>query len=534
MAVSLRGPEARRIAIGVLLAAATVVAGGVSGMDHQIYSALVIMGFDPDRALLIRALLVGAGAAAASALVNGRVGVATLLGLLSFAALFGPTFAAETRSAAGSMGATGAFDLVGWVVTLLTLAVSGVISGWAGATLGSSARPAILDTFSTASWTAARVLALPLLALSGLMSGRGAATRAAGTRGAIADTLRQAGSKLNRPRIEGRAMRRAGVVAVVATLLVATVPAFGNMVNYSPDALMLHGGPPHVGLGGFASTVDVGWGPWLAWLPSGNGNVDTTNVPAPWIGTPTTAELSIYTPPGYDPTKSRRYPTLYEAPTPFGFWDAATNVKVALDTLIDTGAIPAAIVVFISSGGGPYDDSECADSFDGREWFDRHVGQTVVSWVDAHYRTIAQPAARAIMGMSQGGYCAAILALHHPDVFGTSIIFSGYFHAGIPIGANTSQPFGGDPALLDAASPDVVVGRLAPAVRASLYFIVIAQTGQPPFGPMAASFDRLLAANGYPYMAIPAAVTHGWGQVRQETPTALEVWAARMGATGVF
>ena len=193
-------------------------------------------------------------------------------------------------------------------------------------------------------------------------------------------------------------MRRAGVVAVVATLLVATVPAFGNMVNYSPDALMLHGGPPHVGLGGFASTVDVGWGPWLAWLPSGNGNVDTTNVPAPWIGTPTTAELSIYTPPGYDPTKSRRYPTLYEAPTPFGFWDAATNVKVALDTLIDTGAIPAAIVVFISSGGGPYDDSECADWArpsspgstrttgpspslpPGRSWVCRRVGTAPPSW----------------------------------------------------------------------------------------------------------------------------------------------------------
>ena len=534
MALSVRAPEVRRIAIGVLLAAVTVVAGGVSGMDHQMYSALVIMGFDPDRALLIRALLVGLSAAAASALANGRVGMATLLGLLGFAALFGPTFAVETRSAAGSTGAASAFDLAGWVITLLSLAVSGVISGWAGATLAIGARPAILDTFSTASWTAARVLALLLLGLSGLLSGWGGATRVAGTRGAIVDTLRQVGSKMNRLRVEGRAIRRAGVVAVVATLLVATVPAFGNMVNYSPDALMLHGGPPHVGLGGFASTVDVGWGPWLAWLPSGNGNVDTANVPAPWIGTPTTAELAIYTPPGYDPTKSRRYPTLYEAPTPFRDWDSATNVKVALDTLIDTGAMPAAIVVFISSSGGPYEDSECADSFDGREWFDRYVAQTVVPWVDSHYRTIAQPAARAIMGMSQGGYCAAILALHHPDVFGTSITFSGYFHAGIPIGANTSRPFGGDPALLDAASPDVVVGQLAPAVRANLYFIVIAQTSQPPFGPMAASFDRLLAANGYPYLAIPAAVTHGWGQVRQETPTALEVWAARLSATGVF
>jgi hypothetical protein len=98
-------------------------------------------------------------------------------------------------------------------------------------------------------------------------------------------------------------------------LLFVTVPAFGDLVNYSPDALMLHGGPPHVGLGGIASTVNAGWGPWLAWRPSGNGNVDIINMPAPWIGRSTTTELGIYTPPGYDPKESRQYPTLYEAPS---------------------------------------------------------------------------------------------------------------------------------------------------------------------------------------------------------------------------
>ncbi len=256
-------------------------------------------------------------------------------------------------------------------------------------------------------------------------------------------------------------------------------------------------------------------------------------MPAPWRGRSKTTELGIYTPPGYDPNEGRQYPTLYEAPTPFGFWDSATNVKGALDTLIDTGAMPAAIVVFISSGDGPYQDSECADSFDGLEWFDRYVAQTVAPWVDAHYPTLAQPAARAIMGMSQGGYCAAILALHHPDVFGTSIIFSGYFHAGI-MGSNSARPFGGDPALLDAASPDVVIGRLAPDIRANLYFIVIAQTSQPTYGPQATAFDELLTADGYPHLEVAATVPHGWTQVRTEFPGAVEAWAAWLVATGVY
>jgi len=249
----------------------------------------------------------------------------------------------------------------------------------------------------------------------------------------------------------------------------------------------------------------------------------------PWIGTPTTAELSIYTPPGYDPTKSRRYPTLYEARTPFGFWDAATNVKVALDTLIDTGAIPAAIVVFISSGGGPYDDSECADSFRRTRVVRSACGQTVVSWVDAHYRTIAQPAARAIMGMSQGGYCAAILALHHPTYSARRSSSPATFMLESPLAPTPLSP-----SVVIRRSSMRLAGRggrrLAPAVRASLYFIVIAQTASL-LSADGGQLRRLLAANGYPYMAIPAAVTHGWGQVRQETPTAWRsgqhVWAQR-------
>ena len=75
---------------------------------------------------------------------------------------------------------------------------------------------------------------------------------------------------------------------------------------------------------------------------------------------------------------------------------------------------------------------------------------------------------------------------------------------------------------------------LAPALRASLYFIVITKTGQPLFGPQAASFNQLLAAGGYPHRAIASAEPHGWVEVRQETPTALEVWAARLLVTGVF
>jgi enterochelin esterase-like enzyme len=218
---------------------------------------------------------------------------------------------------------------------------------------------------------------------------------------------------------------------------------------------------------------------------------------------------------------------------PFQVWDGATGAKAALDLLIDSGAIPPTIVVFIDSGDGPYPDSECADSVDGREWFDRYVSKAVVPWVDSKYRTIAKPAARAIMGNSQGGYCAAILTLRHPDIFGTAISFSGYFHAGV-VGSNSGTPFNDDPTALDAASPDIVLGQLAPSVRADLYFVVVSDPKQDLYGPQAASFDQLLTAGGYPHLMLSAEIGHGWVEVRENFPTAVEVWASRMVKTGVF
>jgi enterochelin esterase-like enzyme len=527
------GPVVEVLAAVVVVAAvvgAAVVSGSVDGSN----TTLQIMGFDPDRAQLISSLLVGAVAAAVAVLLKSRVATATLLGCLGAAALFGPTFVSETRSALSSTGVDGSFDLAGWLITLLTLIVSGIVAGWAGAILAGGARPAIY-----------------------------------GAVGVVAGLVRR------RP-VERRAARRAVAVVLFAVVLAVTVPVFGDLVNYSPDARMIRGGPPLQGLVGPVWTPPPGLSgapspltgvagspapsasgsgqpaasasgqptaspsptpnpqPWLAWRPSGSGSVTTSYLPAPWKGVAANlAEVTVYTPPGYAARGTRRYPVLYQAPYTFAHWDAATNVNVVLDALIDRGAIPPMIVVSMSADGGPYADSECANSYDGSEWFDRYTAQTVVPWVDSHYRTIAEAAARAIMGSSQGGYCAAILALHHPQTFGSSLVYSGYFHAAID-GGGSYEPFGGNAAALAAASPDIVAGQLDPSVRSSLYFILTAEPGQKLYGPEAARFDQLLTQDGYPHLVIPATVPHGWVQVRHEFPAVTEAWAARLVTTGVF
>jgi enterochelin esterase-like enzyme len=135
--------------------------------------------------------------------------------------------------------------------------------------------------------------------------------------------------------------------------------------------------------------------------------------------------------------------------------------------------------------------------------------------------------------MSEGGYCAAILALHHPDVFGTAISFSGYYVAG-GSGTVSAAPFGGNKTLLAADSPTVVAGKLDAATRANLYFILVAKPDQPGYGPDATAFEKTLATEGYSYYGIAASEPHGWPQVRDYFPGALGAWAAREVATGVF
>ena len=178
-------------------------------------------------------------------------------------------------------------------------------------------------------------------------------------------------------------------------------------------------------------------------------------------------------------------------------------------------------------------DTECANSIDGRQWFDTFISKTVVSYVDSHYLTIAGADARAFMGFSQGGYCAAILPLRHPTVFGTAIPISGYFRAGEG-DASAKLPFGGDAAALAAASPIVVAAELPQATRAALLFIVVAKPSEPFFGTEAVDFEHVLATEGYSYVALDSGLVHGWDQVRQELPLALEEWARHLVAARVF
>jgi len=513
---------------GVAIAAAVVLVSVFSATVQSTDATLVLMGFDPDRAQLITALIIAAVASAAVTLVVDRIAFAALLGACSLVALFGQTFVTETQNAVGLTGALGSFDPAGWVLTLVTLVVVAVIASWAGATIAAAVRPSLV---------AAGAASLEMV-------------------------------RLRRP---SRQLARRPIAAVlILVLLAVTVPAFGDMVNLSPDALMLSGAQfqglapgnsipdasnkltatptptPTATISANPGATDSpsptptpfitaapGTKPWLAWKPTGAGHVTTVNLPAPWTGgTKSTSDINIYTPPGYDSSGDRLYPVLYEAPTGLLLWNKGTGVVTALDDLIDTGAMPASIVVFIDSTGAPYGDTQCADAVNAPQWFERYISTTVVDWVDARYKTMKRPRARGIMGMSAGGFCAAMLALRHPDVFGISISFSGYYWAGAA-GTGSALPFG-NTAGLDAHSPALLAPQIPSKERSKMYFVVIADPGQQFYSQEAQAFEKILKTNGFPYLAVSSPYTHGWGQVRYETPGAMVDWGARLVVNGIW
>ena len=81
-------------------------------------------------------------------------------------------------------------------------------------------------------------------------------------------------------------------------------------------------------------------------------------------------------------------------------------------------------VILVMPDGGH--ESWYIDSpVDPRSLYETYVGTEVVAYIDGHFRTIATKQARAITGLSMGGFGALHIALNRPDEFGAAGSISG-------------------------------------------------------------------------------------------------------------
>lgn len=140
------------------------------------------------------------------------------------------------------------------------------------------------------------------------------------------------------------------------------------------------------------------------------------------LGDPATRAHPVYLPPGYDDDPAKRYPVIWvlaaytnAGPGQVAWRNHGETVPQRLDRLIASGAIPPVMAVFpdcyTSLGGNQYVDSPAV----GR--YACHIVDELIPAIDAQFQTRAEPAARAVMGKSSGGFGALHLAMTHPGVF---------------------------------------------------------------------------------------------------------------------
>jgi S-formylglutathione hydrolase FrmB len=132
----------------------------------------------------------------------------------------------------------------------------------------------------------------------------------------------------------------------------------------------------------------------------------------------------VFLPPSYNQRRARRYPVVYALP---GYsigaeqWTQEIHVPQTIEGAFAKGAHEMIVVLPDSKtvhNGSMYSSSVTTGDFE------RYVARDVVSYIDAHYRTIAMRESRGLVGHSMGGYGATRIGMKHADVFGSLYVMS--------------------------------------------------------------------------------------------------------------
>ena len=186
-----------------------------------------------------------------------------------------------------------------------------------------------------------------------------------------------------------------------------------------------------------------------------------------------TQPVWVYLPPGYSQDPRRRYPVIYLLQGFPGNPESYLKVgQVGLreDVLVAKHRMAPMVEVMPFGSPSMFRDEEWANGVSPGNAWETFVAQDVVHAIDTRYRTIASGRGRAIAGLSEGGYGALNVALHHPAEFDVIESWSGYMLA-----AHVTGVFGRDAKVLAYNSPMFSVRAAAPVMRsdrADIWFYI--------------------------------------------------------------
>jgi enterochelin esterase-like enzyme len=132
----------------------------------------------------------------------------------------------------------------------------------------------------------------------------------------------------------------------------------------------------------------------------------------------------VFLPPSYTRERNRRYPVVYAL---HGYsigaeqWAQEIHVPQTIEGAFALGTQEMIVVLPDSKtvhNGSMYSSSTTTGDFE------NFIAGDVVSYIDAHYRTIPNRHSRGLVGHSMGGYGASRIGMKHSDVFGSLYIMS--------------------------------------------------------------------------------------------------------------
>ncbi len=228
-----------------------------------------------------------------------------------------------------------------------------------------------------------------------------------------------------------------------------------------------------------------------------------------WYDSPTLGidrRLTVYTPAGYEKS-GKRYPVFYLLHGMGGdenAWSELGRATQILDNLIAQGSAEPMIVVMTngnaalqaapgeSSMGYTVPTMRLPKTMDGS--FETAFPD-VVNFVDNTYRTLRNKHARAIAGLSMGGFHSMHISKQYPDMFD----YVGLFSAAIMPDKNVQSP------VYDDTEEKLAVQF---AKTPALYYIAI---GDKDFLYKAnCEYRRMLDEKGYPYTYYETGDGHIW------------------------
>ncbi|HXP19066.1 MAG TPA: alpha/beta hydrolase-fold protein [Streptosporangiaceae bacterium] len=235
----------------------------------------------------------------------------------------------------------------------------------------------------------------------------------------------------------------------------------------------------------------------------------------------------VVLPPGYASNPGQSYPVLYLL---HGFPGSPSNfltvggVEDIEATLVAEGLMKPIILVMPTGAFSFLADEEWADGVrKGNSW-ETFVARDLVSAIDARYRTMTGASGRGIAGLSEGGYGALNIGLHHPGEFGLLESWSGYMMAD-----NIPAIFDHDRGLLRYNSPAKWVVSVAPQLRADRTYIWFYCGTSDELAVQNRAFSTELAALGVTHYFFERPGTHNWRLWRELMPRALITASEQLG-----